>query len=343
MFMTLFCRPVCALAACLAVLGGCGGADAVAGTTPPSGGRASPTASTLTGRIWHAFSDLGNPSGTFTTNPRTGDSVRVQPQKNGIPWADGDRFLSASSSSTGASAETEFVVRRTADQAVLVNQVVDGDFDNITPSPAGTGRILASWGEKTFGKRSVVVWDFDLRKLLFATPPSDLPDAFAWMPDGTLLRAQRSGAVSRIALGGSEISLGAVNWPEARLPLNAFVSPDGSLALIQLVKLRASGSIDSSDLWMMDLRSLALRRFTNNGLVPYAVWSPDGRTVAFAKDTGYSCSESTCMGSCTIWYADATASEVKARDTSGDAREFPLRRPDGSMTTLRCPVSAWTR
>lgn len=103
------------------------------------------------------------------------------------------------------------------------------------------------------------------------------------------------------------------------MPLNAFVSPDGKKALVQLVKLRASGSIESSDLWMMDLPGTSLRRFTDNGLIPYAVWSPDSRTVAFSKDTGYSCSESTCRGSCTIWCADAAAAGVRARDASGDA------------------------
>lgn len=300
-------------------------------------------AQSLGGKVWHSFSDLGNPAGTFAMNPNTGESVRVQDHKHGIPWPDGTRVLSVDYTSGGSSGDTRFTVRRTADPSVLVDQTVDGDFSAVTPSPAGAGRILARWSQNTFGQRSVVVWDFEQQKLLFATPPSDMPDAIAWMPDGTLLRAQRSGAVSRITLGGAEAPLATVSWPESRVPLNTFVSPDGTQALVQLVKLRESGRVDSSDLWMMDLRSTRLRRYTNNGLVPYAVWSPDGRTVAFATDTGYSCSEATCYGSCTIWHAPSSASDLRARATSGDAREFPLKRPDGSTTTLRCPVMAWTR
>lgn len=297
----------------------------------------------LPGRLWHSFSDLGHPGGTFTTNPNTGHSVRLQGQKHGVPWADGTRFVSVDYSSNGTSGESRFIVRSTADQRVLLDQVVDGDFNLITPAPAGANRILASWGENSYGPRSVVVWDFDARQLLFATPPSDTPDAFGWLPDGALLRVQRSGALSRVALGGAQTPLGSVSWPEARVPLNVFVSPDGTQALIQLVLLRPSGSMEGSDLWMLDLRGNRLRRFTNNGLIPYAVWSPDGRTVAFAKDTGYACSEASCVGSCTLWQADASAAHVRAREASGDARPFPLRRPDGSTTTLSCPLMAWTR
>lgn len=340
-------HTVFTLATCLAALAGCGGgggggSDAVSGTPPTPGGQV-PGATTLAGKVWHSFSDLGNPAGTFATDPNTGNSVRVQGQKYGVPWTDGTRYVSVDYTSNGTSGESRFTVRRTTDQSVLVDQSVAGDFNTITPSPTGANRILARWSENTYGRRSVIVWDFDSQKLLFATPASDAPDAIAWMPDGTLLRLQRSGSVSKLALGGAETPLGTASWPESRVPLNAFVSPDGTKALVQLVKLRASGSIESSDLWMMDLPGAGLRRFTDNGLIPYAVWSPDSRTVAFSKDTGYSCSESTCTGSCTIWYADATAANVQARDTSGDARQFPLLRPDGSKTTLSCPVMAWTQ
>lgn len=333
--------------ACAALLGGCGGGagggDAVAGTAPTTGVQPPPAVAPLIGKVWHSFSDLGNPSGTFATDPNTGASTRIYDQKYGVPWSDGKQFINGEYVSQGSTGETRLTIRRVGDSSMLVDQLVDGDFSAITPSPSGGNRILAYWGTNASAQKSVVVWDFDARKLLFATPPSDTPDAVAWMPDGTVLRLQRSGSVSKVTLGGTQMLLTSVSWPESRIPLNAFVSPDGTQVLVQLVKLKASGSIDSSDLWMLDIQGSKLRRFTNNGLVPYAVWSPDGRFVAFAKDTGYSCSESTCMGSCTIWYADSTASNVQARETSGDAKQFPLQRPDGSKTTLSCPVMAWTR
>jgi len=94
---------------------------------------------------------------------------------------------------------------------------------------------------------------------------------------------------------------------------------------------------------MMNVDGSGLRRFTKNDLVAHAFWSPDGRHVAFVKDTGVSCSDFRCRGSCTLWHAEATASDVVAVKASGDAQRFPLRRPDGSMTTVGCSAITWTR
>jgi len=65
--------------------------------------------------------------------------------------------------------------------------------------------------------------------------------------------------------------------------------------------------------------------------------------VAFVKDTGVSCSDATCRGSCALWVAEATAGDVVAVKASGDAQRISLRRPNGSMTTVGCPAIAWTR
>ncbi len=72
-------------------------------------------AQTLVGKVWHSFSDLGNPAGTFAMNPNTGESVRVQDHKHGIPWPDGTRVLSVDYTSGGSSGDTRFTVRQTAD------------------------------------------------------------------------------------------------------------------------------------------------------------------------------------------------------------------------------------
>lgn len=297
----------------------------------------------LPGTVWHSFSDLGNPQGTFALNPNSGAAIMVDGEKWRSPWPDGSRFIQRDHSSQGGD-ETRLTVRRTSDRSVLVDQVVDGYLaSDVRASPLAAHQILASWGQSFFAPRGSIVYDFNTRKLLYATPPSKTPDALDWMPDGSLLRVQPSGEVSRVMPGRGEQRIAVLRWPEARVPEAVHVSPDGSKVLVQLAAMRDTGSVAGVDLWMMNADGSNLRRFTKNDLIANAFWSPDGRYVAFAKDTGVSCSASTCRGSCTVWYAEATASNVVAVPPSGDARQFPLKRPDGSMTTVGCPMTAWTR
>jgi hypothetical protein len=308
-------------------------------------GAAASAAGPLSGTLWHAYSDLSNPQGSFATNPNSGQSRRISADKGAVPWPDGSRYLTRDYTSQGSGGdETRLVVRRISDQAVLMDQVVDGYIgDDVRPSPLGGNQILAMWGETIIEPRGAVVYDLNSRRLLYVTRPSKTPDALAWMPDGSLLRAQPSGRISRVALGGAEQPVGAVRWPEGRVPEALHVSPDGRKALVQLAALRDTGSVSGVDLWMMNIDGSDLRRFTKNELIAHAFWSPDGKQVAFVKDTGVSCSDATCRGSCTLWVAEAEASHVVAVQASGDARRFPLRRPDGSMTTVGCPALTWTR
>ena len=291
-------------------------------------------AAALAGTLWHSYSDLSNPQGTFATDPNTGQSRRVSAEKWGAPWPDGERLLWRDYTSQGSGGdETRIVVRRSADQAVLVDQVVDGYVgDDVRPSPRGGGQILVSWGETIFSARGPVVYDLDSRRLLYVTRPSKTPDALSWMPDGSLLRVQPSGLISKVVPGRAEQPVASVRWPEGRVPEALYVSA-----------LRDTGSVSGVDLWMMDVDGSKLRRFTRNDLVAHAFWSPDSRHVGFVKDTGVSCSDATCRGSCTLWVADAGASQVVAVQASGDAQRVPLRRPDGSMTRIGCPAIGWTR
>lgn len=299
----------------------------------------------LSGSVWHSYRDLSNPQGTFATHPDTGQTRRITPEEAGIPWPDGSLYLVRDYSSQGSSGdETHLVVRRSGDQAKLFDQVVDGYIgERVRPSPLAPTQILVDWGETIFAERGPVVYDLQSRRLLYVTRPSKTPDALSWMPDGSLLRVQPSGEISRVVPGGAEQRIATVRWPQGRLPQALHVSPDGGRALVQLAALRDTGSVSGADLWMMNIDGSGLRRFTKNDLVAQAFWSPDGRHVAFVKDTGISCSNFNCRGSCTLWHAEATASDVVAVAASGDARRFPLRRPDGSMTTVGCPAFSWTR
>lgn len=343
--MKSFSRVALTVLACVAALGGCGGGggggDADAPTTPPPVVGTPEPPSVLAGSIWHSFSDLDTPAGTFVLNPNTGVSSTVQTEEGSVPWPDGSRFIDRDYDTTND--ETRLSVRRTADKTVVTDQVVDGYVGLIFPSPANADHILAYWGENIFSPRGAVVWDLGAKKLLFSAQPGKTPDALSWMPDGGLLRVKPSGDISKLVLGGTEQALATVAWPESRIPQAVYVSPDGNKALVQLAALRETGSVSGVDLWVMDINGGNLKRFTNNGLITDAHWSPDGQYVAFTKDTGVACTEATCQGSCTVWYAPASATNVVAVEAAGDAKRFPVQRPNGSVTNLRCPVTAWTR
>jgi len=297
----------------------------------------------LAGHIWHSFSDLDTPEGTFFMDPNTGVTTTVLNEEWGMPWFDGSRFIHTDyNPESGDQDTTRIVVRRTSDKAVLMDLVSDGYVGHAVPSPLGNNQIKAAWGETIFAPRAVVIWDLATQKILYSTEQSDLTPSVSWMPDGSLLRVRPSGAISKIVIGGEEQLLATVTWPGGRVPQDVYVSPDGTKALVQLAELRDTGSVNSVDLWIMNIDGSDMKRYTDNGIISDAFWSPDSRTIAFVKDTGVSCTDFTCVGSCTVWYAPATATNVVAVEASNDAKHFPSIRPNGSQTTMRCPMMGWT-
>lgn len=312
-------------------------------TSSSSSSSSSVQTAALVGRIWHSFSDLDTPEGTFFMDPNTGATTTVFDQEWGVPWVDGSRFIRTDyNPESGDQDTTRLMVRRTSDKTVLMDLVSDGYVGHAVPSPLGNNQIKAYWGETIFAPRAVVVWDLATQKILYATEQSDLAPSVSWMPDGSLLRVRPSGAISKIVIGGDETLLATVSWPESRVPQDVYVSPDGTKALVQLAALRDTGSVSSVDLWIMNIDGSDMKRYTDNGIIADAFWSPDSRTIAFVKDTGTACTDFTCIGSCTVWYAPATATNVVAVEASNDAKHFPSIRPDGSQTTMRCPMMGWT-
>ena len=183
-----------------------------------------------------------------------------------------------------------------------------------------------------------MVYDFAAGKLLYATAGADAGDSFAWLPDGRLLRVHAGGAISAMALDGRETPLGAVQWPQGWELGAVFASPDG-----QQLAVRLDGKASKDhDLWVMRTDGQGFGRFTTTQMTTYAVWSPDGRYLAFNKDTGASCSDASCYGSCKVWYAPATARNVAAVDASRDAWQFTVRDTRGGSTQLGCQLLAWT-
>lgn len=345
--MKHFGRIASVLLASLLLLTGCGGGGGggsdPAPTTPTNPTTPPPTAA-LAGSIWHSDSDISDTQGTFVTDLVTGNSVRADAEKWSVPSPDASRLLHRAYTSQGSVGdETRVVIRRVSDGQILTDLTVDGYVGDLSQSPKNADQVMAPWAESINDPRSNIVYDIRQQKLLFATPVGSRTDAISWLPDGAVLRVKASGEISKLVLGGAEQPLGTVTWPESRVVQAVYASPDGSKALVQLAALRNTGSISGVDLWMMNVDGSGLRRFTKNDLISNAFWSPDGKYVAFSKDTGVVCTDATCQGSCTVWYADASASDVVAVEGSNDAQRFSVKRLNGSTKNLSCPVMAWTR
>ncbi|HEY0955305.1 MAG TPA: hypothetical protein VGE36_11140 [Roseateles sp.] len=343
-------RVASVLFSALLLLSGCGGGGGDGGSSPPpaqGGGGTTPppvAPTAAVGSVWHSDADIGDTQGTFVTRLDTGASTRVLAERWAVPSADGSRLLRRAYTSQGSTGdETRITVNRASDGQLLTDLVVDGYAGDLTPSPQNADLVMAPWAPSINGQRNTVVYDLAQRKLLYATQAAAKPDALSWLPDGAVLRVTATGEISKLVPGGQEQRLGTVAWPEARTLQAVYASPDGSKALVQLAALRATGTVSGVDLWMVNVDGSGLRRFTKNDLIANALWSQDGKHVAFTKDTGVNCTEATCQGSCSVWYAEAGASDVVAVAASQDAKQFAVKRINGTDKTLNCPVMAWTR
>lgn len=333
---------------CALLLVGCGGGGGGGGggevpgntgTTPTT----PPAAVVPSGRLWSSDANVLDAQGTFVADLVAGTTVKVDSATESMPTWDGSELLRRAYTSNGSVGDvTRITAVRTSDGKLVTDLSVDGYAGQLRASPRAPHVVLTQWAPSIIEPRSVVVYDVDQQKLLFASPASARPEAVAWMPDGSLLRVKPSGQITKMPLGGTEQVVTTLTWPEARVPQAAYVSPDGAKVLVQLAALRDTGTVSGVDLWMMNIDGSNLTRFTKNDLIANAFWSPDSKFVGFTKDTGVACSEATCQGSCKVWYADAAATNVVAVAESGDARQFTVRKLSGATTTLTCPVMAWT-
>ncbi len=129
---------------------------------------------------------------------------------------------------------------------------------------------------------------FDFETLELTTQPTRLASdvlidpttgaaQFAISSEGTLVFA----AGAPVDPGSSLVSLdgnGRPYWTSAeRFPLRGpfRLSPDGGMVALVLEEL------GKADVWLYDLKTYALRRFTDGGSDDFPVWSPDGTRLVF--------------------------------------------------------------
>lgn len=288
------------------------------------------------GRLWHSYGTVGGADrGLFVSPLDGGPPATVLDDKFASVDPRGTQLISKSYDA----GDERTAVRITApDGRSLMRFSVDGYFTDLLPAPGGRALVLGRWSKSFLAPRHTVVYDPSAGQLLFATRESEAGDAFGWLPDGRLLRVQASGAISSVALDGHVLPLGAVRWPPGWQLGAVFVSPTGRQVAL---RLDSEGGREH-DLWTMGLDGRDLARFTTTGMTTYAVWSPQGDYLAFDKDTGASCSNATCRGSCRLWYAPASARGVVAVEASRDASAFVVKARSGAAMPLGCHLRAWT-
>ncbi len=108
----------------------------------------------------------------------------------------------------------------------------------------------------------------------------------AWSPDGTRLAYARFENdhfvlyVQDVATGAREIVANALGHNGAPA-----WSPDGNRLALAMQHKRSPGDAGNFDIYILDLRSKALTRFTEHWAVEtHPAWSPDGRSIVFTSD-----------------------------------------------------------
>lgn len=288
------------------------------------------------GRLWHSDSSIGRfKSGTYVSAISGAKTGFVTDYRFSALDRTGEHLIQDDYDATTGNERTAVKVFDTRTNRLQSSITVDGYLTEMRWSPANNGWLLARWATDFIAARHTVVLDLT-GKLLFAT--ADAADVFDWLPDGRLVRVGADGTIGTQTVGGPEVRIASIRWPAGWEPGRLFAGPDG-----QRLALRMDSTTSKDhDLWVMSLGGQDLQRFTKTQMATYAVWSPDGQYLAFNRNSGFSCSDSDCRGSCRIWYAPATARNVVAVESSNDAYPFTVTTVDGSRTRLGCDLLAWT-
>lgn len=300
-----------------------------AGGELPSGG--------LSGKLWHDNFALDSLDGAQIAFPSGAAPVRLTDKLAAYPWPDGTQYVTTDTTATRG--RTQVTAFETSTGQALYQVSFEGYVRQVRPSPVSKKVILATWGEDSVAPAMHVFYDLAAHVILDQIDAGGL--AVNWLPDGRYVSVAADGRIRIGTVGGSSSPAGTVAVPGGGEVTYVWPSPDGSRLLLQIVRTGVS-ALDETDLWLANLDGSATDRFTNTHITSYGYWSPDGKYIAFDADTGSTCGGGGCMGSCQLFYAEATSRGVTALPSAGDAAKFHVRDRRGADSLLGCDLLAWT-
>lgn len=336
----LLCSALTALLTACGGGGSSGGDTPTTPTTPPTTPVDPPTQPTgPTGVLWHNNFALDLRNGV-QLSPLNGDAptqITNQTDSDIAVWPDGKQYIvTRRDIARGVTDIT--VIDRTTGNTVYQGQAA-GYLRNVEPSPTDKRLVKVRQGENSASPFEEHVLDLSTMQSRLAIADSDW---FAWMPDGRyMLISLGTGSMRVASIGGTgETVVGQLQIPADRRTGQFGVSPDGKRFLMPLT--RRGSATNETDLWIGNIDGTGFEQFTDTKVFAGAAWSPDGRYVAYATDTGISCGAGSCQGVCEQWYSAVDQRKVKGMVGTPGSDVFTVRNRSGGTTRLGCTVLAWT-
>lgn len=234
---------------------------------------------------------------------------------------------------------TALVVMATSGHALHKLQM-DGYVSDLSPSPVSRQLVKLRQGKSPSSGFQELVLDLATQQTRYRIADDDY---FAWMPDGRFMLIHRKTGRMRIAAldRQGEQLVGQLTLPPDRVMGQFAISPTGTEFIM---KLRRRGTVPvEADLWIGRLDGSRFEQLTQARAIGSALWSPDGRYVAYTVDTGGLCNGQGCLGGCDQHYTRATLRQVRGFDGTPGSDRFEVSNRRGQRHRLGCAVLAWTR
>lgn len=302
-------------------------------------GAAHAAGETPTGMLWHNSYILDHHSGVQVSPLAGGKPIDITHSKDMdvAAWPDGRQFIVTKPDVYRRI--TSYVVM-TPDGKTVFSGDAGGYVRDVVPSPVDRRLAKVRQGDSPLAPFEEQVLDLSTMRPRYRIADDDW---FAWMPDGRFMLISIKTGRMRIASldGGPETVVGQLTPPADR-QMGAFaISPTGREFIMKMPRRNAVPR--EADLWIGNLDGSRLERLTEAKAIGSALWSPDGRYVAYTVDTGYMCSTAGfCAGSCDQWYTPAGLRRVRGFKGEPGSEAFQVSNQRGQRQALGCEVLAWT-
>ena len=330
------------LGASLTACGGGGGGDPVTSPSTPVPSPApapAPAPAAPTGTLWHDDFALDLRSGVQLASLAGGAPTQITTRSDVdvSVWKDGAQYVVTDWDIRGGA--TAITVTDLASGSTVYQGKADGYVRNVVPSPTNKRLIKVAQGDSPGAAFEENVMDLSTMKPVLRIANDDY---FSWMPDGRfMLISLTTGSMRVGSLGSDAVTVvGRLQVPAERLMGQFSVDPTGKRFIMAL---RLRGSVPAeSDVWVGNVDGTGFEQFTAVKALGSALWSPDGRYIAYTVDTGSICSGGGCIGGCDQYYALADLRKVQGMAGLPGSDKFSVRDRSGSTKPLGCTVLAWT-